>query len=487
MYRLKFKLEQHTPIIHFQAKDAGATLRASEVKPKLDKFILTQIGKMFIKKSDSITEKNFIERGIEYFQNKDAEARRVYEEEKKKGNKDAKLELCLIPGQEGALNYKLSFKLSSDAKVQYFLPMSSKPRKEDIDILKSHVQKKLGVQEVDILPLTSYFANEDKAKLKIKKSDKDSPQDIKDKKRLFEKNWQKVQLATLVNTPVEGIISFQNAELRKEVNNLIADFFMLHNFGARQSKGFGSFIISQRDGKEEEDYFNTGCSSYRYSFYISAKTPQEALRKLNYFYRSLRSGFNEYRGKNEIFYAKSGMHFYATKHNFEWDKKSIKGVLFNRDQDLRQKMEKKQLFAFRDLLGLSSVERWQSYKTTITKECRDKKGNKVDRIKSPIQFKPLCYSMDDYIVFFDVFPERDDLFRLKGGEFIVKSSKHKGPVLQLKIQEGIDLYSVFKEIFSDIKLDSQVDRYDSLSNEAKEIYETLEDIYDQLNKNCHEQ
>ena len=85
MYKLEFELEQHTPIIHFQARDAGATLRASEVKPKLDKFILTQIGKRFVKKTASTTEKNFIERGIEYFQNKDEEARRVYEEEKKKG------------------------------------------------------------------------------------------------------------------------------------------------------------------------------------------------------------------------------------------------------------------------------------------------------------------------------------------------------------------------------------------------------------------
>ncbi|KGL55893.1 hypothetical protein HQ50_02500 [Porphyromonas sp. COT-052 OH4946] len=483
MYKLEFELEQHTPIIHFQARDAGATLRASEAKPKLDKFILTQIGKRFIKRSDSITEKNFIERGIEYFQNKDAEARRVYEEEKKKGNKDAKLELCLIPGQEGALNYKLSFKLSPDAKVQYFLPMSSNPK--GTGKLKSLVQEKLGVQEVEILPLTSYFANEDKAKSEPNIKHGDTPDQIKNKKRIFEENWQKVQLATLVNTPVKGIIHFQDAGLREEVNNLISDFFMLHNFGARQSKGFGSFIISQRDGKEVEDYFDTGCACYGYSFYIPAKTPQEALRKINYFYKSLRSGFNEYRGKNEIFYAKSGMHFYATKHNFEWDKRSIKGVLFNQDQDLKEKMQNEQLFAFRDLLGLSPVERWQSQKTTITKECRNKNGKKFDRIKSPLQFKPICYSKYDYIVFFDLFPEKSGIHQLKGGKIVVKSSRHKGAILGLKIQEDIDLYNVFNEIFSELNFESQVAEYDSLTD-AREIYGTLDDIYEQLNKNCHE-
>jgi len=42
-YKLTFKLKQHTPIIHFQHDQQGATLRASEVKPKLDLFIMKRI------------------------------------------------------------------------------------------------------------------------------------------------------------------------------------------------------------------------------------------------------------------------------------------------------------------------------------------------------------------------------------------------------------------------------------------------------------
>lgn len=38
-YKLTFKLKQHTPIIHFQHDQSGATVRASELKPKLDKFL----------------------------------------------------------------------------------------------------------------------------------------------------------------------------------------------------------------------------------------------------------------------------------------------------------------------------------------------------------------------------------------------------------------------------------------------------------------
>lgn len=38
-YKIEFTLKQHTPIIHFQSEQAGATLRATELKPKLDRFL----------------------------------------------------------------------------------------------------------------------------------------------------------------------------------------------------------------------------------------------------------------------------------------------------------------------------------------------------------------------------------------------------------------------------------------------------------------
>jgi len=43
MYKLEFTLKQHTPLIHFQHDQAGATLRATEVKPKLDFFIMKKL------------------------------------------------------------------------------------------------------------------------------------------------------------------------------------------------------------------------------------------------------------------------------------------------------------------------------------------------------------------------------------------------------------------------------------------------------------
>jgi len=42
-FQLNFTLKQHTPIIHFQHEQEGATLRATEVKPKLDRFIMEKL------------------------------------------------------------------------------------------------------------------------------------------------------------------------------------------------------------------------------------------------------------------------------------------------------------------------------------------------------------------------------------------------------------------------------------------------------------
>lgn len=42
-FKLELQLEAQMPMIHFQSQQAGATIRASEVKPKLDRFILGKI------------------------------------------------------------------------------------------------------------------------------------------------------------------------------------------------------------------------------------------------------------------------------------------------------------------------------------------------------------------------------------------------------------------------------------------------------------
>lgn len=43
MFKYSVKLKQYSPIIHFQSEQYGATLRATELKPKLDKFLIKYV------------------------------------------------------------------------------------------------------------------------------------------------------------------------------------------------------------------------------------------------------------------------------------------------------------------------------------------------------------------------------------------------------------------------------------------------------------
>ena len=50
-FKTVFTLKQHTPIIHFQSEQSGATLRATELKPKFDRFLLGQVKDIPFKKN----------------------------------------------------------------------------------------------------------------------------------------------------------------------------------------------------------------------------------------------------------------------------------------------------------------------------------------------------------------------------------------------------------------------------------------------------
>lgn len=54
-FKVEFTIKQHTPIIHFQSDQAGATLRATELKPKLDRFLIESVYK-----NEKIKYENFL-------------------------------------------------------------------------------------------------------------------------------------------------------------------------------------------------------------------------------------------------------------------------------------------------------------------------------------------------------------------------------------------------------------------------------------------
>lgn len=117
MYKLEVKLKQHTPLIHFQWEHQGATLRASEVKPKLDRFVL-----------EKLVEK----KGEEYTKGKECYEREVKQSEKfnefealemfEKASWIGKAYGWLI-GESKALDYKMRIKSSGRGTKLDKLPM----------------------------------------------------------------------------------------------------------------------------------------------------------------------------------------------------------------------------------------------------------------------------------------------------------------------------------------------------------------------------
>ncbi|MCI5058158.1 MAG: hypothetical protein MRY83_18750 [Flavobacteriales bacterium] len=324
MSKFKFTvfLEQHTPIIHFQHDQEGATLRATEVKPKLDRFIIEKEGDW--EKVDSSWKIGSTQEGHE------------------------------------ALDYKIRIE-----------PLSP-PVIKDID-----------------KRFPTFFANMGEDKGTIKKF-----------------SWADRGLHLT-------IFSF-NTDLVKIVKDNIQDFFALHNFGTRQSKGFGSFMTS--DGE------STLNNHYPYSFRVASSNIQTVFETIDLFYKSIRGGINGAslpgrRGFTKRFYLKPMIFLYAAFNGMEWEKKAIKSSFPNFKRNLESQKQahgynmadeeenSSPLFysgkqrIVRDLLGLSSEQSWKGYGrgsgATVTKKHIDKEGNNIKednaiaRFKSPIQFKPL--------------------------------------------------------------------------------------------------
>ncbi len=225
MYIKEFTLKQHTPIIHFQANDTGATLRASEVKPKLDKFIY----KKWSEEENGNEEETFKKYGhFTIGKTKEKWGKELAKFSKlNKSEKNKYLKNFLW-----ALDYAISFQAKDYDKI---------------DIENKHKNSPM------------YFGNMG---------------DGKDKH-------------FAVSDGINGKIKSKHKGLLHKIESVLSEFFFLHNFGTRQSKGYGSFTVESIDGEKVEFEYSS-----KYSFSLDADNWQKAMAQLDFFYKSLRSGIN---------------------------------------------------------------------------------------------------------------------------------------------------------------------------------------------------
>ena len=452
MKTLKVTLKQHTPLIHFQHDQYGATLRVSEVKPKLDKFI--------IKKAFN----DEWERCKEYL---------VGYKKSKKENADKRKE------EEISLNKGLEQKFREGFRtLNYKLKIDTETGDSNCGTGKK-------------IPM--YFGNMG---------------DGEKKETIYSKN--PINLTFIIDGIFEAILK-----------NNITEFFLVTNFGTRQSKGYGSFYISEKDElfKEPDDYI--GVSSYiQTKFSCKCRDWKKAQDIVDIFYKTIRSGINvcrkicskeipkptckvlkeskvnvivdkkqvdickeckHYIPNGSVFYFKSTLfHYIQNKLNKQWDKKTIKNALYNEIYDNEKEL-------YRDLLGLAS-------NTKFGKSLLEKKSDDgIDRYKSPIFIKPI-EMYDGFFTFYIGYEDIND--GILGTRFNIEIDGEK--LLALKTPKEFDINDYFKYLFeSQPKCNFTVD--DLIGNKRirnrktnEEVhpdskqhqnYELLKDIYAQLRSN----
>lgn len=335
-----FKLRQNTPIWHFQHDQTDATLRASEVKPKLDKYIIANC-------------------------NSEIEASWYVNEDKT------------------ALDYKL------------------------------RIYSECEHAKMDKLPM--FFAN-------LGSSKKPECLAVSDKKALSGKE-----------ICLEIFCLHDN--LMKLIEDKLDEFFIVHNFGTRQSKGFGSFSLVQDGGitipeLDKEYVLESGIAlKFKSFFKVESLKRSAPFNEIEVFSKSIRSGINDcrmlcfnsddgckkkeldaklnvwmcgmkgsvrciYRRNCSVFYMKSMLFKFLDDNRIKWDKKLLK-LAFDPMKEDRDNGEI--IVLWRDMLGLA--ERTKLYNGDL-----EKKGNvDIKRFKSPIFIKPVKFFDENGEKFYKVY------------------------------------------------------------------------------------
>jgi len=373
MYSLQITLKQHTPLIHFQHDQEGATLRASEVKPRLDRFILNQLGK-----KASIYEKELISSRYKENTKKWDDYLYGFEIAKEKG-------LLIGNGGKPALNFKMRISHTNEKNSKKY-------------IVASHINKKnielFAKEKIDILNETSFFAQEKEMNQIISNLKKKDFNIIIPKKGVIYQDDINITIQSLNITVIQYIVK------------QIQTFFIINNFGTRQSKGFGCFeVIKIRlDGKEIELMKNVELLKSNFSIVYSKEINnnlKEIFKTINKDYKILKSGDSLRKKPSELmlyglkYLEKQWEKNFLRKKIYNWfkiEKSEQYYILKSQNNGLINDYNEKEFKFIRSLLGLADQYEFllenppkNDIKNKLIVKVRNNNG--IDRIQSPILFK----------------------------------------------------------------------------------------------------
>ncbi len=350
MYKLEFTLKQHTPLIHFQHDQAGATLRATEVKPKLDFFIMKkQLQQIDPTISDNEVRNRFKEIALR----------------KLPDGSDHKWKNWLVgSGEHAALDYKLAVQPFDDESLEKYIIASYIPRQNIYDYEKKGFK---------ILDKTPYFADNKP----LKEGDSSA---------------SKIGVMLKSDTLLKLAFRFFDLNLEKLLEEALPLFFVSTNFGSRQSKGFGCFLPVNMTQRELENSLNT-------CFQLGFKSKQlkdlkEVFLEIDSVYKNLKSGDRNHESELRKY-------FNDFRPVIEWEKPAIQEKIAEiSGMNLRISSKTSNRQFVRALLGLPEIFEYPKHggiKAQVRFAGDNVKNKKdlieIERYGSPIIFKVFNYTI----------------------------------------------------------------------------------------------
>jgi len=430
-FLLELKLKQHTPIIHFQSDQEGATLRATEVKPKLDRFLI---------------EHHF--GGYQKFD----EYSSFLIGKTQKDIDQIKSEIDKLPNDGEKINYLKKQKLALDYKISIWSPSSEKwmifsnlatKKKKNGTVIRNN--KNYILQHTDctkILFKSPFFANNqyfDK---------RDEPK--------FE--WEKMKYGLYSNDLINMKFKFSSTILKKHIKQNIEDFFIKENFGCRQNKGFGSFTI-QEINKEliniNKNYFEKKLKKYNYivlKLTRYGKNIQEIFKEIVNIYQNIKS----IPGQNDSFLKEFVSESTIDSKNITWEKVAIKRQMYNNSRTKYMNAKENERYV-RVLLGMAGHYEYQQKDIPINKINIKEESGQIERFKSPITFK--VFKGHIYITGNSVAKQIFD-------KMFLFEAEPKRPILKIKSppNDVFDLPSFLADFANEYQ--------DSVTNISEEDYES---------------
>ena len=340
-WQKEYKLVQHTPLIHFQHSEPHACLRATEVKPKLDRFLIEQL-----------------------------------EEDDRFG--DGRWKKWFVgDGSQQSFDYMMRITPNSERVDR---TQSIENGIERAIARAEHRSPNASLHEIH----KNYFGN-----MASGNNIQDTVQAIQEtfKESLFYKDGLTLTIRCFI------------PELLTLIDEHIRGFFMMHNFGTRQRKGFGSFTVDISTKPNEPKGFDLVGKYCPNAYYckldndVNADALLDAVWVISAF---LRSGFN--RGEGNYVRGFVFRYFQREKNPLANDKAFVKQqVLHNvyneatRGEHLHPYGNNVRYRYVRGLLGTNENSRFCRAPNAHTPvyDIYTHSAEGIERFPSPLLFKPI--------------------------------------------------------------------------------------------------